>query len=72
MMIVCARFPWCPKHPLTDSLNSTDVTVGFEQLSYSDMEGTTVTVCAILTGQIERDVFVTLTTVSGTADGMLT
>ena len=36
------------------------------------MEGTTVTVCAILTGQIERDVFVTLTTVPGTADGMLT
>ena len=35
------------------------------------MEGTTVTVCAIVTEQIERDVFVTLTTVSGTADGLL-
>ena len=48
-----------------------DVTVGFEQLSYPTEEGATVTVCAMLSGQIERDVFVTLTTVSGTADGML-
>ena len=47
------------------------MTVGFGQLSYSAEEGTTVTVCEILSGQIERDVFVTLTTVSGTADGML-
>ena len=30
-----------------------------------------MTVCATLTGQIEHDVFVTLTTEPGTADGML-
>ena len=47
------------------------MTIGFEQLSYSTEEGTTVTVCATLSGQIERDVFVTLTTIPGTADGML-
>ena len=47
------------------------MTVGFEQLSYSTEEGATVTVCATLSGQIERDVLVTLTTVSGTAEGML-
>ena len=47
------------------------MTIGFEQLSYSIEEGATVTVCATLSGQIERDVFVTLTTVSGTAEGML-
>ncbi len=47
------------------------VTVGWEQLSYETIEAAgTVTVCAILTGQIERDVSVTATSADGSAIGM--
>ena len=41
------------------------------QQSYTVIESaSSVTVCAFLTGQIERDVLVTMTTVRGTAQGM--
>ena len=41
------------------------------QQSYTVIESTSfVTVCAFLTGQTERDILVTMTTVQGTAQGM--
>ncbi len=47
--------------------------MGWEQLSYEASEAAgTVTVCAILTGQIERDVSVIATSVDGTALGIHT
>ncbi len=47
------------------------VTVGWGQLSYETSEAAgTATVCAILTGQIERDVSVIATSVDGSAIGI--
>ena len=47
------------------------VTVGLEQSSYMAVESNgSVTVCAILTGQIERDVSVSLSTMDGSAESM--
>ena len=47
------------------------VTVGMVQQFYTVIESASlVTVCAFLTGQTERDVLVTMTTVQGTAQGM--
>ncbi len=47
--------------------------MGWELLSYETSEAAgTVTVCAILTGQIERDVSVTATSADGTAIGIHT
>ena len=41
------------------------------QQSYTVIESASfVTVCAVLTGQTERDVLVTMTTIQGTAQGM--
>ena len=49
---------------------STVVTVRLENTSYSTSEEFgTVTVCAVLEGSIERDLQVTLSTLSNTATG---
>ena len=45
--------------------------MGLVQQSYTVIESAnSVTVCAFLTGQTERDVLVTMTTVQETAQGM--
>ena len=47
-----------------------DVTVGFDQTSYSIAEGAApLNVCTILTGVADREVMVTLTTMSISAQG---
>ena len=47
------------------------VTVGMVQQSYTVIESAGfATVCVFLTGQTERDILVTMTTVQGTAQGM--
>ena len=54
---------WCSVFP--------GVSVGLVQQSYTVIEPASfVTVCAFLTGQSERGVLVTMTTVQGTAQGM--
>ena len=51
-------------------LSGSQVTVGLNQTLYSIGEGSgSQTVCAILSGMIERTVTVTLSTVQGTAQG---
>jgi len=46
------------------------VIVGLEQLSYNVSEtASSLIVCASLSGQTERNVFITLVTVQGTAQG---
>ena len=49
-----------------------DNVVGFENTEYSveEMAGN-VSVCAVLTEQLGRDIVITFQTVSGTATGML-
>ncbi len=50
------------------------MTVGLQQISYVVMEDTlpvSVNVCAVLSGQTEREVLVNLTTSDGTARGRL-
>jgi len=49
-----------------------DVTVGVQQVSYSvrEVDGL-VMVCAILTGDTQKEVLVNLTTLSGSAQGQL-
>lgn len=50
-----------------------DVTVGFDQPSYSISEGAgLLNVCAILTGVADREVLVTLTTMEISAEGIAT
>lgn len=57
-----------PKSPLILPLS--DVTVGFQQVFYSVREADDhVMVCAILTGDTQREVLVNLTTQSGSALG---
>ena len=47
------------------------MTVGVVQQSFTVIESASfVTVCVFLTGQTERDILVTMTTVQGTAQGM--
>ena len=51
-------------------VSGSQVTVGLNQTLYSIGEGSgSQTVCAILSGMIERTVTVTLSTVQGTAQG---
>ena len=58
-----------PKSPLI-LLPFSDITVGFQQVSYSVREADDrVMVCAILTGDTQREVLVNLTTLSGSALG---
>ena len=48
-----------------------DVTMGLDQSSYTITEGgSPMSICAILSGQADREVLVTLTTVPASAQGI--
>ena len=48
----------------------TEVTIGFEQTTYSVNEGNVVEVCAVLTGILNRSLEVFVNSSSGNATGM--
>ena len=48
------------------------MTIGFEIISYEMKEGTTVEVCAIIvSGELDREAVITLSSSDGTAQGVL-
>ena len=53
------------------SLTIVDVTVGFEETTYTVEEGMPVTVCIHTLSEVQRDVSVNLNTSDGTASGKI-
>ena len=49
----------------------TEVTIGFEQTTYSVSEGNVLEVCAVLTGIVNRSLEVFVNSSSGNATGMV-